>query len=274
LLDSLYNPLSAILKAAVVAAPFILTSPLQAGDAVPLCGPPCIHSSNSSPVEVTMIHELQRDRQARFDIPESALIYVPNLRRSTREALPDRIETDGEWIKFAIVAPDGRPFGKAVEDFARQKSVSLDAAATELRSSYAVVEISLIGRDVPDERLYSAHLLGGMKWSDLEPAEPFDGLPAKMLSFKTKNPDGTMEPAIGHRTSYFPANADDPFLMIQCENEPNPVYWCDYFVRPNDIVKLTIHMSDFRVYGGRKFVQDRLKMILRAYCDYDVACDP
>lgn len=274
LLNARNNPLAAIFKAAAVATPFILTSPLQAGDTVPLCGPLCFHSTDSSPVEATMIHELQRARQARLDIPKSALIYVPNLRRSTGETLPDRLETDGKWIKFAIVAPDGRPFGEAVEELARQRSISLNAAATELRASYAVVEIGTIGRNVPDEHLYSAYLFGGMDWSDLKPAEPFDGFPAKILSFKARNPDGTVEQATGHRTSYFPANAGDSFLMIQCENEPNPDYWCDYFVRPNDVVRLTIHMSDFRVYGGRKFVHDRLKMVLRAYCDYDIACNP
>jgi hypothetical protein len=155
-----------------------------------------------------------------------------------------------------------------VANYSQQNGVSLDSAATKLRPDYALVDISIIGQDVPDERLYSAYLLRGMDRSDLKSAEPFDGLPAKILSFQTRNSAGTMQSAIRHRTSSFPASADDP------DNEPSPVYWCDYFVRPNDVVKLTIHMSDFRMYGGREFVRDRLNIVLRAYCDYDVACNP
>lgn len=268
------SSLLAVLKTAAVVLPFVLAAPLQASDLSPLCGLLCFHSADPSPVEVTMIHELQRDRQAHLIIPRSALIYVPDMNAARRDALPDRIETDGPWVELAIVAPDGRPFGEAVEELAHTTNFSLNMAATQLRPSYAIVQISLVGRGIPDDRLYSAYLLGGMDWKDLTPAEPFDGLPAKILSFETKNPDGTMRSGTGHRTNYFPSNADDPFLMIQCENQPHPVYWCDYFLRPNDVVKLTVRMSDFRVYGGRKFVQDRLRMILRAYCEYDVACDP
>ena len=222
-----------------------------------------------------MTHELQPVRQARFKIPRSALISVSGYNALKLKTLPDHVDTVGPWIKFAIVAPEGRPFGEIVQELANQNGVPLDTAATELRPRYAVVEISVIGRDIPDDRLYSARLLSGSHWTHLRSVEPFDGLPAMRLSSKARNPDGTIGSATvyGHKTNYFPLDRTDPFLMIQCENQPNPVFWCDYIVRPNDLVVLRIHMSDFRVYGGRNFVRDRLNMILRAYCDYDVACD-
>jgi len=263
----------AALKAATLAALCVLSWPIQA-DTVPLCGPVCFHSADSSPVEVTMAHELQTDRQARFKIPRSALIYASGYNGLKRNALPRHVNVVGPWFKFAIVAPDGRPFGEAVEELAHQKRLHLDTAATELRPNYVVVEVSIIGRDIPDDRLYSAYLLSGSDWTNLKSVEPFDGLPAKKLSFKVKNADGTTGSTTvdGHQTNYFPLDAEDRFLIIQCENQPNPIYWCRYIVRPNDLVRLHVHMSDFRVYGGRKFVQDRLTMVLRAYCEYDIVC--
>jgi hypothetical protein len=263
----------ASISAAILLAAF-LNSTLAAADTIPLCGYLCFHSTDSTRVDVTMTHELQPDRQVHLSLPRSAIVFVSGYDPLAIEKLPDRIATDGKWLTFAIVISDGRPIGEAVADYSQQNAVSLDSAATELRPDYALIDISIIGRDVPDERLYSAYLLRGMDWTDLKSAEPFDGLPAKILSFQSKNSAGTMQSATGHRTNYFPASAGDPFLMIQCDNEPNPVYWCDYFVRPNDVVKLTIQMPDFRAYGGRQFIRDRLNMVLRAYCDYDVGCNP
>ena len=132
----------------------------------------------------------------------------------------------------------------------------------------------MVGKDIPNERLYSAWLPKQASEASVRATEPFDGLPGQVTSYQVKQADGTTSEVDGPYVTYFPVGKEDPFVLIRCEINPHPVTWCVYQVRPNDLVKLEIKMSDFRVYGGRHFVQERLKMILDAYCDYDLSCRP
>lgn len=243
-------------------------------DTVPLCGPICFHSSDPSLVSVTLIHELQPDRTTHLSIPRSAIIFVSEYRPSDYEGVPDEVVSRGAWFDFAIVMPGGMPFGGAVERFAKDKSVSLNSAATALRDQNARVRVRLIGKGVDTDRLYSAWLPRATKDQAIKDDIAVDGLPAKTTEFHALRSDGSRDPALslGHHIVYFPKDKSDPFTLIQCERSAPPRYWCHYVLRLNDLVSLEVDMVDFRFHGGRQFVRDRMNSIVKAYCSYDPSC--
>lgn len=243
-------------------------------ETVPLCGPICFHSSEPSLVGVTLIHELQPDRTIHLSIPRSAITFVSGYSASDYEEVPDEVVSRGGWFDFAIVMPDGTPFGEAVEQFAKDTSVSLDAAATALRGQYARVRVRLIGKGIDTDRLYSAWLPRATKDVNIKDDVAVDGLPAKTTEFHALRSDGSRDPALslGHYIVYFPKDKSDPFTLIQCERTARPIQWCRYILRLNDLVTLEVDMIDFRFHGGRQFARDRMNSIVRTYCSYDPTC--
>lgn len=122
------------------------------------------------------------------------------------------------------------PFGEAVERFAKDKSVSLNGAATALRDQNARVRIRLIGKGIDTDRLYSAWLPYATKDQAIKDDIAVDGLPAKTTEFHALRSDGSRDPALslGHHIVYFPKDKSDPFTLIQCERNARPRYWCRY----------------------------------------------
>lgn len=263
---------AAIIGAFICVATGFFNSMPAAADTVPLCGLLCFHSADSARVSVTMAHELQPERQVHLSIPRSAVVFVSGYDPLKNATLPNDIATNGPWLQFALVAPDGLPIGEAVTKYEQSNGVTLDGAATRLRPDYAIVQLSVVGRGISNEQLFSAWLPASDENAVVRAVEPFDGLPAQLASYPQSDGLVSSLAVDGTYTTYFPSSDQDPFFLIRCETRPDPVHWCTYQMRPNDLVKLEVRMSDFRVYGGREFVQDRLNMITSAYCDYDLAC--
>ncbi len=247
---------------------------MSIADTVPQCGPICFHSSDPSLVSVVLAHELQPDRRAHLNIPRSAIIFISDYKTSQYREVPDEVISDGRF-NFAIVMPDGKPLGEVVEQYAKSRAVSLDAAITALRPQYAKVGVRLIGKDIGTSRLYSAWMPRESEGVRIKEAPPFDGLPAQTTEFQALKPDGSRDSALSdsHYIVYYPKDNSDPFTLIRCEQNSPPDYWCHYLLRLNDLISLEVDMVDFRFHGGRQFVRERMDVIIQAYCRYDQTCD-
>jgi hypothetical protein len=250
-----------------------LVAPATA-DTIPQCGAICFHSSDPHLVDVTLIHRLQPDRQIHLKIPRSAILFVGDYKTSQYKSLPDEVISRGSWFDFAIVAPGGMPLGEAVEQYAHDRSIPLDSAITALRPQYAKVRVRLIGKGIQTDRVFSAWMPKESGDVHVKEASSFEGLPAKTTEFHARRSDGSRDTRLSewNYIVYYPEDDSDPFNVIRCQQNSLPTYWCDYFLRLNDVVNLEINMVDFRFNGGRQFVRDRMNMVIRTYCRYDPSC--
>jgi hypothetical protein len=61
--------------------------------------------------------------------------------------------------------------------------------------------------------------------------------------------------------------------VITCINVRRQAgFFCDYRKRISDLVYLKARFVDFRFHGGRKFANDRMRLVLETYCAYDATC--
>jgi hypothetical protein len=242
-----------------------ISIPAQA-DPVPIYGPLGYHSTDQTIVTAKLLHGVQNDRFAVLKLPRSSIIVASEYSPARYPTLPIRIEFSGTF-KFAVVAPDGQPLGEAVESLAASKRTSQAAAMTMLRPQRTEVDVRIIGAGITTQKLFgyfSQPVYGGRVIA----LPAFEGLKVVTKANLSEEP---LQPY--RKVVFLPTSKSDAFDVIVCNNPAaHPIVFCDYHKRINDLVALHVKFVDFRYNGGRKFANERMRMVHEVYCRYDTAC--
>lgn len=101
--------------------------------------------------------------------------------------------------------------------------------------------------------------------------------PAEVLKAPIAMPSESFEGLVPTKHSsssylYYPGSAADQFSLAICFSERNADFFCTYYFDAADFVTGEAHFMDFRLHGGRKFANERLRFARSTVCRYLENC--
>jgi len=227
-----------------------LASAPARGDAVPgMVAAPDRHLSyDPSPVTVRFVYE---DGTRDLLIPRKYIVFASGEFSSRDGPIPDLIETKS--VKLVLTYPDGEAWTVAIREYMGEHGVSAHRAADEMRDRMHIVQ--------------------------LRPTNNFIDLGVARNDFRIRDLEGSIgefglkefEISRGNQ-QFFLGSEDDEFLRIVCYNPKNPGWFCKYDARLTQNIVFSADFVDLRIFGGREFANNRMRMIKRTLCTFTESC--
>ena len=227
-----------------------LASAPARGDAVPgMVAAPDRHLSfDPSPVTVRFVYE---DGTRDLLIPRKYIVSASGDFSSRDGPIPDLIETKS--VKLVLTYPDGEAWSVATRDYMREHGVSAGRAADEMRDRMHIVEVRPTHNIIDLDRVRQR--------SQIRDLEGFIG------KFGLRE----FEISRGNQ-QLFLGSEEDEFLQILCYNPKNPGWFCKHYTSLTDNIVINADFVDLRIFGGREFANNRMRMIKRTLCTFTESC--
>jgi len=201
------------------------------------------YSTDMTPITVVLhsLNEQERSLRTILHVPRAAIVYASNYHPSqSQPQLPDMIDTD--HIQIAVTFPDGKPLSVRGHQLGAEQHVDDFTAIKSLRSQEYVADIYYA---YPDwERI----MLERKK--DYQIVDRYKGLPHALGDY------------------YLGQSGVDQFALSYCFTELRPEYFCRTELRIGPSLVGNVSFLDFRLHGGRTFLNDRAKKIREIVCGY------
>lgn len=224
------------------------TAPAR-GDAVPGIGTWEYYHNSTDPSPVT-VRFVYQDGTRDLLIPRKYIVFASDF--SSRDGpIPDLIETKS--VKLVLTYPDGEAWTVAIREYAREHGVGMRRAADEMRDRMHIVEVrpthNVIDLDVVRNDFRIRNIEGIIGEFGLEEFEISRGNQHFFLGFE-----------------------EDEFLRSVCRNPMKPGWFCKYYARLTNKIVFDADFVDLRIFGGREFANNRMRMIKRTLCTFTESC--